>query len=316
MPSSPSKDDPRWTLAHLMLLSRFSNPRATEPLPPGYWSDQWRSALGETHEDAIRRFVDTGLLMPCPLSQRLAWKLPYTELKRMLRDLKLKISGRKAEMAERLCESDPEGMEKVLAGLNLLQCSESGRTLASAFSARKSEIQNAALEALREKNLDLAVRTVSEFQDALGFPEDPLMPSKPDAGDLRRVFSVEPKILKGISDDVMESVRIAAGMAFLGLGTKWLPENLVTGARIDGDIAVDMVVSRVQTERNVESWQASGLVSSVEVVCSTDGPCVACSELSEHPWSIDTVPEIPYEHCTSAWGCHCGLILSEIRPRR
>ena len=185
MPSSPSRDDPRWTLAHLMLLNRYSNPRANEPLPPGYWSDQWRSALGETHEDAIRRFIDTGLLVPCPLSQRLAWKLPYTELKQLLRDRKLKISGRKAEMAERLCESDPEGMEKVLAGLSLLQCSELGRTLASAFLARKSEMQNAALEALRKKNLDLAVSVVSEFQDALGFPEDPLMPSKPDVLILR-----------------------------------------------------------------------------------------------------------------------------------
>lgn len=299
-----------------MLLSKFSNARTADALPPGHWSDQWRSALGETHEDAIRRFIDAGLLVPCSLSQRLAWKVPYTELKRILRDRKLKVSGRKAEMAARLCESDPGEMGKIVAGLRLLQCSESGRTLASAVIARKSEMQNAALEALREKNLELAVRTVNEFQDALGFPEDPLMPSKPALADVRRIFTVNPKILKGVSDDAMESVRIAAGMAFLGLGTKWLPENLVTGARIDGDIAVDMVVSRVQTERNVESWQASGLVSSVEVVCSTDGPCEACSELSEHPWSIDTVPEIPYEHCTSEWGCHCGLILSEIRPRR
>ena len=299
-----------------MLLSKYSNPRATEPLPPGHWSDQWRSELGETHEDAIQRFVDARLLALCPLSQRVAWKLPYTDLKQKLRDRKLKLSGRKAEMAERLCDSDPEGMENAVAGLRLLQCSDTGRKLATAFLARQSEMQNAALDALRKKNVELAISLVSEFQDSLGFPEDPLMPSKPDVSDLRRVFSVRPKILKGINEDVLESVRVAAGMSFLGLGTKWLPDNIVTGLRIESDIAVDMVISRVQTERNVESWLATGLVSSVEVVCSSDGPCEACSELSEHPWPIDTVPEIPYEHCASEWGCHCGLILSEHHSRR
>jgi len=316
MPSAPSTIDPQWTLAHLSLLSEFSKRRPAEPALPGHWADRWREALGESEEQAIRRFVEAGLLTRCSLSERLDWKVRYVELKQMLKERGLKPSGNKVQLIERLCQADPKGMETAVAGVNLLRCSEAGQDLASSFIASREHMRNAALNALCEGELDSAVRTVCDFHDALGFPEDLFFPTKPNLSDLRRAFSVRPTILAGVTDETLEELRVAAGMAFLGLGTDWLPDNFETGIRLKGDAAVRMIISRVQNERNMQAWLESGLVKTIKVLCSQDGPCEACSALSNRAWQIESLPEIPYMHCTSEQGCRCVCVADSIESGR
>jgi len=289
-----------------MLLSKFSGPHTGN----GPWGDQWSGALGEDGSAAIQRFVEAGLLVDSALSvsERLALKFSSLQLKRMLRERGLKVSGRKDEMAERLCMASAAEMEKAAAGMNLLTCSESGQQLASGFLTRSDEVKRAALAALREKNPGLACRVVSEWQDALGFPELPMIQTKPHLGDVNRVFSVRPRILAGVNEEALEHLRVAAGMAFLGLGDHWLPENATTGIRLSGPSAVSMIINSVQTMRNVEGWRSSGLVRTVKILCSADGPCEACDGLRNRVWPIDDLPEIPYEHCTSPGGCRCVCV--------
>jgi SAP domain len=304
MPSAPSKADPRWTLAHLMLLSKFSGPRTGR----GPWGDQWKWALGEDRSEAIRRFVEAGLLVRCALSVSVAFKLSSSQLKQMLGERGLKVSGRKDEMAERLCKANAAEMERAVAGMNLLTCSEGGRQLAGEFLTRSDEMKWAALAALREKNPGLACRVVSEWQDALGFPELPMIQTKPDLGDVSRVFSVRPRILSGVNEEAFKQLRVTAGMAFLGLGDRWLPGNLETGIRLAGPSAVSMIISSVQISRNVEGWRSSGVVRTVKILCCADGPCEACNALRNCVWPIGDLPEIPYEHCTSPGGCRCVCV--------
>lgn len=316
MPSAPSTIDPQWTLAHLSLLSAFSKRRPAEPAQPGHWVDRWRKALGESEEQAMRRFVGAGLLTRCSLSERLDWKVRYVELKQMLKERGLKLSGNKAQLIERLCQADPKGMETTVEGVNLLRCSEAGQGLASAFVASREHMRNATLDAMCEGALDSAVRIVCDFHDALGFPEDPFFPTKPNLSDLRRAFSVRTAILEGVSDETLEKLRLAAGMAFLGLGTDWLPDNFETGMRFTGDTAVGMIISRVQNERNMQSWHETGLVKTIKVLCSHDDSCEACSALSNRVWQIESLPEIPYVYCTSEQGCRCVCVADSIESGR
>ena len=305
--------DSGWTLAHLFLLSKFSMPRKVESNVSGIWEERWKAALGEGEEDALQRFLDARLLILCSPSERLASKFQYKELKVMLRERGLKLAGRKDEMAERLCSADPTGMEKNIARVNLLKWSEEGRQLSSVFFSRRDEMQRAAAAALQGKNPELACRLVCEFQDALGFPENPMFQSKPDLADVTSVFSAAPKILAGVKQESLEYLRIAAGMAFLGLEHDPLTDNLETGIRLAGPAAVKMIFSYVQSRRNFESWRSSGLVRTVRIVCSADGPCKVCARLSNRTWPIKDVPEIPYEHCTSDEGCKCGYILADLK---
>jgi hypothetical protein len=255
------------------------------------------------------------MLVSCTVREGLDFKFSSAQLKQILRKRGLKLSGRKDEMPERLCKADAGEMEKIVASLNLLTTSESGQQLASEFLVRRGEMQRTALAALWERNAGLACQVVCEFQDALGFPEIPMIQTKPALADVNSVFSVRPRILAGVNKEALEHLRVAAGMAFLGLGDHWPPENLETGTRLDGPAAVNMIISSVQNRRNVESWRRSGVVRMVKIQCSFDGPCEACRGLEGRVWPIEELPEIPYEHCTSPDGCYCACVIHLIAPR-
>jgi hypothetical protein len=132
MSSQPSRPGSPWSLAHLLLLTKFLMVRKVEP-STGDGAGRWKAALGESEPDAIRRFASGGLLVSCPLPEKIAYTFSDAFLRGMLRERGLKLSGRKDEKAERLCSTDPRGMEAALAGVELLKCSETGRQLADEF---------------------------------------------------------------------------------------------------------------------------------------------------------------------------------------
>jgi hypothetical protein len=209
-------------------------------------------------------------------------------------------------MAERLCNADEAGMEKAVAGVVLLRCSDTGQQLASQFIAQQEEMRRKALEALRQRNPELAISVVSLFNDELGFPN--MFGTCPATlqEQLRRTFTTTPKILSGVNKAVLEQLRILAGMDFLGLDYESLPENLET--------TLGMLISGVRSGLSLEKWRQSGLVRSVKIVGSSDGDsCPACKSAQKRAWPIQNVPELPLPDCTSEWGCNCSYVSHEIR---
>jgi len=309
MPSVPSKIDPRWTFAHLKLLSQYFRCREGEKFV-GHSAAQWRGALGESCEEAFERLIGAGLIAACSLQERLDSTVPYGKAKQMLRDRGLKASGRKTEMIERLWEADVEAMRRIVAEVHLFRCTESGQQLAKSFLEYCNEMERTAFGALRERNVNLAFRVVCDFEDSLGFPENPSFPSKPDISNVRCVFAVKPKILATVSEEVLEHLRVAAAMAFLGIGGSWLPDGLRTGLAMKNEVAVRMIVFHVQSSREVEQEkQHADLVSEVSVVFASEEPyppCDACRALKDKRWDLGEQPELPYEHCIHDMGCRCS----------
>jgi hypothetical protein len=239
------------------------------------------------------------------------------QLKQMARDRQLKLSGRKDQIAERLCGADPAGMGKAVAEIALLRCSEAGRQLANQFLARQEDVRRNAMEALRQRNLELAVSVVSSFNDELGFPIDPIFSSSSETlrEQLRRTFTTNPKILSGEDKTVLEHCRIAVGMSFLGLGLECPPADPETERKLeDGKLDVPrMIISSVQSGMNLEDWRTSGFVKSIKIVGSSGGDsCPACKSAQKAPWPIKDVPELPIPDCTSEGGCNCSYVTHEI----
>jgi hypothetical protein len=254
----------------------------------------------------------------------------------MARDRQLKSSGRKDQIAERLCGADPAGMGKAVAEIALLRCSETGKQLASQFIARKDEVRRNAVEALKQRNFDLAISVVALFNDELGFPDSTLSAgvgcplgvsdgqiqrgTSPETlrlqrEQLRRTFTTNPKILSGVDERVLECCRVAAGMSFLGLGMTWPPCDPETERKLeDGILDVpNMIISSVQSGMNLEDWRTSGFVKSIKIVGSSGGDsCPACKAAQKAPWPIKDVPELPIPDCTSEGGCNCSYVLHEI----
>jgi hypothetical protein len=318
MDLSPGQSDERWSLAHCQILSKFLSPHRVYPVSTRHSGDRLNAALGESEEDVLRRLLMAGHLVHCCVAEKLADCFSITQLKGMLRDRQLNLSGRKDQMAERLCSADAAGMEKAVAGIMLLRCSETGQQLASQFIARQEDVRRNALEALRQRNVELAISVVSLFNDELGFPIDPMFDTSPETlrEQLKRTFTTNPKILSGVDETVLEHCRIAVGMAFLGLGLVWLPEDPETELQMEKTTldVVGMVTSSVQSGMNLDEWRRSGLVRSVRIVGSSDGDsCRTCKAAQKRPWPIQNVPELPLPDCSSEEGCRCAYVLHEIQ---
>ncbi len=210
--------------------------------------------MGESERVAIEKFLKEGLLFHATVPEQLDWGLTLAQLRALLRERGLKLSGKKFEIVERLCQADPSAAGKAGAGALreaaerwiewrcasmegasaaalrrtgaegvLLRCSEGGLRLVCEYTAIEREMGRKAIDALRGRDSDLAISIVAAFEDQLNFPWPP-MGGPPEVrieiarDEIRLAFSARPKILSGINEDAMECLRfMEAVRCLLGL---------------------------------------------------------------------------------------------------
>jgi hypothetical protein len=104
--SLTKKETPAWrtSKAHILLLSRFLYAQSPKDAVPSHWE----RLLGEPPQRAVDRFISEGWLIPASLNTKLDRTFNTTEIKKMLKERGLRVSGRKAQGIERLIEAAPE----------------------------------------------------------------------------------------------------------------------------------------------------------------------------------------------------------------
>jgi hypothetical protein len=304
--------------AHLLFLSKFRKPRAMGDFSQ---SDTWRAVLKEAPKKAMRRFLDDDLLEQASLSGLLDYKYKVSELKPMLKQRGLPVSGRKAELIERLIQADSESMRKAVRGLSVLQCTEKGRAIAEEYLAQEKEkrikVEEQTLQALRQCRFREASQAVAAFEAQQVFPRGIGIDWKHynpahDVAMLEVIFQASPKILSSLNDEQMKHLRLAAGMMHLwgtNRAESWLPNGFETGLIMDNDAAARMILFYASHQRSIAQYRAAG-VRKVEIL-ATDNSCTACKKLAKKKYKIDEVPELPYEKCTSEMGCRCTTVVAD-----
>lgn len=296
------------TLARSRLLSRF-----LDPVNPDFVTgvSYLEAALGESSGSAIQGFIRDGLLVPYSLTpgdpDGVQSIFSISELKEMLRERRIKVSGRKEDLARRLLASDFAGVSAAVAARGLMHCSASGAALANRYSrhyqALGSGVEEFALRveaALREGKVEDAMLICSAFdQDRPPFrPEMQLIPCSRD--DIMTALTDTPPALVPYSAAEIHEARIHAVMAMLGI--RRLP-------RFTKEMKpVHTLVAYVALHRDLESWRRSGVVVGVAVLGSDDGPCEECKKLHDRVWPIKAVPELPNPACTTPGGCRCAAV--------
>lgn len=307
--------DWRKSAAHLLLLSKFRSPRD----PSHYHGDEnWEAVLGERPKKAINRFLKDGMIREAELHGLLSHKYRVADLKPMLRERGLKVSGRKAELIKRLIEADPESMKKAVRGLHILQVTAEGEEVAEQYLEQKKEerqrVEHFVLQALKQRNFREASQAVAAYEAKQVFARGVGMDwENHDASDdvamLDTIFSGRPKILKELDDEELSHLRIAAGMSLLW-GTSraksgWLPEDFSTGLHFSNATAARMLNFYAYHRRDLEHYR--GYTKTVEIVTLEDSSCDACQQLTGKRYRLDKVPELPYEKCTHKMGCRCRI---------
>ena len=328
-----SKLDWQQSAAHLMLLSYFTSPREDyqNGRLGGHTWQEWKMALKESPTNAIERFLDSGALELAGLAQRLAYRYGVSDLKAMLRERGLPVSGRKADLIARLVEKDRAGMQHVVSDLTLLQCSKHGREIVEAFLTLKKEkrarVEQRMLDALRKRdlreaaNLRVSFEAEQVFPSGLGISWEDYPFREQDVELLRCIFRQKPKIMAQLSDEQLEPLRLAAGMFVLGwnLGQvrDWLPSDLDTGLGVSNEVAARMLHSHAQfliEMKELRGHAKSGLLQVYihVLTCNDDHVCAACRKLAARRYTLGEVPELPYRECTSEDGCRCSIAVQPV----
>ena len=74
----------------------------------------------------IEKFLKEGALEPAGLQELVNHKFKTSDLKSLLKEKGLKISGRKDELVQRLIENDTQLMQDATKGLILYRCTKDG----------------------------------------------------------------------------------------------------------------------------------------------------------------------------------------------
>lgn len=300
--------------AHLLLLSKFLHPNSIDEFAK---ADYWNIALGENAKQAIKRFFDEEMLLQADLEGQLDYKFKATELKNMLKERGLKVSGRKDELITRLIQADPENMKKIVKGTTIVLCSEHGRAIAEQYLsdelAKRTKLNEIIGEYLRQRNFREASLAVASFEAQQVFPRGVGISWKnhnptSNINALNAIFAFKPMVLSQLENNLLEMLRFSAGMDYL-LGTnnaQWLPPDFETGLTIDKVTAARMFISNAYYHSSITQYRTSGVVNHVQIL--SKNCCENCMKLSGKKFNLNAVPELPYEHCTRETGCNCGVI--------
>jgi hypothetical protein len=299
--------------AHLLLLSKFI--RGQEMNYFLKWGN-WVKVLNEPPEKAIKRFIDEGMLINAGLDTIVSYKYKVTELKDLLKQRRLGVSGTKDELVQRLIQADKEGMMKLVAGTELLTCTQTGREIAELYIAsereKRTKVEQQVIDYLTKRMFKEASLAVAKYEAEQVFPRGIGIDwkhynPKREIEILNSIFNNKPEILSKLEDDKLEPLRIGAAMMELGgenTASKWLPPNFETGLSIDNDSAARMLLFNSQHKETLKQYGESGAVQYVEIL-ATPNSCESCKKLQGKRYKLSEAPKLPNPNCTHELGCRC-----------
>ena len=164
----------RWqkrTLAEDALLKRYLELRK---VPSKYAQDSWKESLGQTYGRTIRQLLDSGDLTRPTIRAGLGLAR-VKDIKPILRQHDLKVSGRKAELIERLLKNAPNEARRLAneVAQDAFVVTEAGKERALRFKRRRADAEQAAQEALQKRDYRRASDVVNVYYQLLPAPLQP-----------------------------------------------------------------------------------------------------------------------------------------------
>jgi len=308
---------------YLLLLSKFRNCHSIVK----YRDDvKWEAVLGGNPQFVIEQFIEEGLLEHPSLPDFLNIKFKIPELKAMLKNKGLKLSGNKNELICRLVDNDSVSMLEFAKGSDIYRCTATGSKLVEKYLTEENEKQEVAekktYEFLKQQEFIEAIRVMVQYESLQVFPRGlgidwntyestSLFAGMVDA--LKAIFKSTPAILqaKDFEESQLKQIRLAAGMMRIwGARTaqRWMPQGVDKTTLDAWDIASRMLDFHAYSLGMIQSFKEVG-VRNVEVSgIADDRQCPECKKIDGKRFKLEDAPELPYVKCTCEMGCRCLLI--------
>ncbi|MDD4651232.1 MAG: SAP domain-containing protein [Methanothrix sp.] len=270
--------------------------------------DGWETVLKEPPKKALDRFLDEGLIRPSGLHGKLDHEFKLPALKTLLKDRTLKVSGKKEDLIERLIELDAPGMEKLVKGQLVFECTERGLERSKSYldeeKKKKTAVEMQVFQALQNHEFDKACQIANSYHKQEVFSSE----IGCDSTFIKSIFVVKPKILKKFNDHQLNALRIVAGMMqllYCRKASDWLPSGFNLDSHLKAESAARMLIFHCYYLKNLNGLKGSGFKKAKIFV--VEDSCEHCKKLKDKTYAINKVPELPFEECTCEMGCRCLL---------
>jgi hypothetical protein len=299
--------------AHLALLAKFRHPSDPAAVGKNYWNAVLTEPVGAT----LAQFRSNGWLVDAPWQEVFTARHRIDDLKGLLRDRGLRVSGKKAELAARLIKTDAEGMRHRIADMEAWVLSQ---TVAAhveqqllAEKAVEARAHDAAFSALREGQVSKAVDAIVAYERTRLFPRglgidwhrDGI--GEPLIEEAQAILQASPGILSDMPEHELDVLRpVAAILQLTGESRSrpWLPTGIVGHSRLDIETAVRMMLFHGSNTVRLQGLRKAGY-KQVDVVTCGSASCPTCQALEGNTFAISLVPELPHPGCTHELGCRC-----------
>jgi|GEM_PF-1704707 len=286
--SNLAPEESRWAF-----LSYFRHPQEIDKDP---WFASWSDTLGRPYREVVGELLEQGYLRLAGIKKKLALKLRVPELKLLMYEHDLKVSGKKEELLDRLLEARPLEAERAVADVgDLYLCTEKGLQAVDQYEERSAERRQSAdieiKKLLRAGNVEQAAAVVRRFNQNLPRPpaENPL-----DKDEVMTILGITQ--VPGLTADEVEEGRL-----------RLAAEVLWEGKIVSGDPVAKRAAFLIERQRSVETlkqFAENEFVNKVEIMCQDDS-CRKCKAVAGKRYPLKKAPLIPIDGCTHESGCRC-----------
>lgn len=299
--------------AHLALLANFRHPSDPADVVQPYWNEVLPGSVDAT----LAYFRRNGWLVDAPWQEVFATRYRAQDLKELLRERGLRVSGKKAELAARLIEADAEGMHQHVMSVKawVLSPTMAGHVEKhlSAEKAAETQAHDAAFSALQGGRVRKAVNTIVTYERTRLFSRGLGIDWHREAigeymfKQAQAILQSSPGILRDVPAHELKLLRpIAALLELTGenRAKPWLPTDLAGHPRLEIETVVRMLLFHGRNTAQLQDLRQAGCKQVDVATCGGDS-CSTCQQMDGKTFAIDRVPELPNPHCTHELGCRC-----------
>ncbi len=282
-----------------------------------------------TTKDTIEYFIREGLLIDCDLFEKINCAYKVDELKKLLKDYNLKVSGKKSDLINRLKFLNQSELEQLVEKFKIMKCSPSAIEYLDYCEEKKQKekanTKQKCLMALMNGDPKIAYKYYNKYDEEYGYSNhnyyddlDPFQRAELKAEQMNRkieemkyVLMSKPDVLRHLDEPSIKMLRASVCMDMLwhqDFGTKqnWLPENFSTG-HIKIECAANYLRCNAKFRKLLSTIAQHA--EKVRIVFNENDitSCDHCSELNGKIFNVSDFPNLPLDNCTSDTGCRCQL---------
>lgn len=278
---------------HLAFLSNFRDPYEIDNQ---YWEENWSRVLRRPCQEAVSDLIKHNLLRPADQRDKLRRNLRVGDIKQILKEHGLKVSGNKDELLNRFMQELPEEATKIAATIgDMYVCTQNGLQKAAEYmnkiAAKRGIAEDEVKALVSQGNLERASEVIRQFYRSL---PGPMAGSDPNIGEATLIMAI--KSVPGYSKEEVQKNKVDAVAGVLWGGPIQGPEQFI-----------DFITIKVEKQRSREQlkgYAREEFIKYVEILCCDDS-CPVCKAVANKKYLIKDAPLIPIDGCQHEMGCRC-----------